>query len=69
MEYCCSDESIPDWPRAPQANEPDVKGKGKANEPFEVKEEAEDMDLDEQVRFILSSNLVVGFCTLESDLH
>ena len=65
VDFCCSGDPIPDWPRALQANESDVKGKDKASEPFEMKEEAEDMDLDEQVRFTLSSNLAVWLCTLE----
>lgn len=48
---------MPNWPRALQANKQDAKGKGKINESIQVKNEVEDMDVDNTVSFVLALTL------------
>ncbi len=51
--FVCSDDPIPDWPRALQPIEADTKGQGKMNESVQVKDEViDDMDIDKQVSFV-----------------
>ncbi|DBB12865.1 hypothetical protein WJX82_003855 [Trebouxia sp. C0006] len=51
VEQLISDEPIPDWPRAFQPREADVKDQGKMNESVQIKDEIiDDMDIDKQVQ-------------------
>ena len=58
----CSEEPVPDWPRAPRAlaghaASQDAKGKGRTNEAMVIKQELEDMDIDSQVSLVQSAYL------------
>ena len=53
--HVCSDEPAPDWPRILQADK-DARGKSKLNESLEVKQEIDDMDIDEQASYMILLN-------------